>query len=35
MARPERETSNPLFDVLAEWNVYMEGRSDSGRELTT
>jgi hypothetical protein len=35
MARPLGETSNPLFDVLVEWNVYLERRAHFTRELAT
>jgi len=35
LARPEGETSNSLFDILTEWNVYLERHPLSDRELAT
>jgi hypothetical protein len=34
MVRPERETSNPLSDVLADWNVYLERQSPKAAPIS-
>ena len=35
LARPERETSNSLFEVLVEWSAYLENRLHFGEESVT
>jgi hypothetical protein len=34
MARPEGETSNSLFQILGEWNMYLQQIVASGQELS-